>query len=225
MQRTSLGMIRASGPALTTFALMFLLSGCADPFVEALCDGNLKTVVRGALRGQEVDHEFVSVKGGVDIARFWLSFPSPAAEPGEVSEEWLLDFGINPLGGIETAGTGIQNDMRAWNEQGGTVGHPFSVTSKSQGEQCDVLRGELCGGFGVDPDGSGVLERDLTVKERYHRAKSGQVKFQEMRPEKWVASFSVELGADEDEPTMLGGHLEGCFRAYLDPQGNGATFR
>ena len=105
-------------------------------------------------------------------------------------------------------------DMLAWFGQVGGP-KPFYVTNKTLEERCDVLRGEMCGGFGVDPDRSGSVETQDTDAERYHRIKEGVLAFSDMRSEHVAAEFRLEVDADEAEPTILGGELNGCFDAFL----------
>ena len=204
-------------PMVMLAGLFLLGSGCAEPPVAVDCAGALDTVVKGEVRGHSIDIEQMDVKGGVGAERFYLSFPSP--EPGKNGQDpgdWLIDFGYNPLGGLQLAGPELKSDMRAYQDKATGV-EPFEVTNKDRGFKCEVLRGELCGGFGVDLDGSGVLEREETLgAERYHRSLSGSVEFLEMEPELWHASFSLEIGWDEDDNEIDGGQLEGCFRAWLE---------
>ena len=193
--------------------------GCAEDFVELDCGGQLKTWVAsdGDVRSEAISVESRDVRGGLTKDRFWISFPSP--EPADGSGDWLIDFGFNPLGGFASLDANLSGKMAAWHKKAGGP-EPFSVSAAEPGDVCEVERGTLCGGLGVDRDGSGTIEREGTGgAERYHRAKSGMVEFQEMRTERWQATFSIVMDADEDSPTTLGGEVHGCFRALLVTEG------
>ena len=205
---------------LGSLALATTWVGCADPFVEPSCEGPLSEVVKGSILDRDVDIESMSVKGGVSKARFVLSFPSPLTATREDAGDWLLDFGFNPLNDGAAAGApdfelDLQEKMLGWYNKGERP--EFQITSHDLGaERCQAERGELCGGFGVDVDKDGVIDRfNTNGKERYHRALSGTMVFTELRPEHWSATFEVEIDADIEEPTILGGRMSGCFDARL----------
>ncbi len=220
---------------LATAALVSGAAGCADDFIEATCDGELNTVVKGSVRGLEVDIESLEVVGSLDKDRFYLAFEVPAAArvsmtSGGIVPTWLLDFGFNPLGGTASSAT-LSDNMAKWYGQTGGP-KPFWITSRDSGVPCDPLRGSLCGGFGTDIDSSGELERERSDNdERYHRfiegeefVGAGTVNFEVLTPEEWKATFSVTIDADELEPTIPGGKLEGCFHTLLVPRGKTREF-
>ena len=217
--------------ALAAVAALSLASvGCADDFIVATCDGALNTVVKGKVRGHDVDVESLEVVGTLARDRFQLSFPAPDSAPAEHRGQWLLDFGFNPLGGTQTTATLIDN-MVDWHAQEGGP-KPFWLTSRDSGIPCDPQRGSLCGGFGVDPDGTGFLERDQSNDvERYHRFVEGEefvgagtLRFDKLTPEEWKASFEVEVDWDERADIMPGGLLQGSFHAVLVPQTDHRAF-
>jgi len=191
-----------------------VFSSCADPYIEVNCDGHLELVVKGDSRGVEVDVEGLEVGGAVEQERFHVSFPSPLEGLVRDEKDWLLEFGYNPLVAVGTGlSKNLQNDMKKWFNGGS---HRFQVTNKDVDQAaCEVLRGTLCGRFGVDPDGNGSIDTEETDAERFHRIESGWVEFEALDSEAWKATFEVEVSHDEEEPTMLGGKLSGCFRASL----------
>lgn len=203
-------------------------AGCADDFVEATCDGALSTVIKGEVRGLPVDVEALDVAGALARDRFHLSFTAPTSLKSENIGDWLLDFGFNPLGGTSSSAT-LQNLMRRWQDQRGGP-KPFFTTSADPGLPCEPDRGALCGGFGVDTDRSGDLERDESQdEERYHRYVAGEqgvksgtgwVEFDRMTNEEWKARFDVSIDWDERSPTIAGGRLKGCFHTLLVPKGD-----
>ncbi len=212
-------------------ALSLAWAGCADDFIVATCDGALNTVVKGRVRGHDVDVESLEVVGTLAGDRFQLSFPAPDTAPAEHRGQWLLDFGFNPLGGTQTTATLIDNMVDWHSQEGGPM--PFRLTSRDSGVPCDPQRGSLCGGFGVDPDGSGFIEPETQTlgKERYHRFVEGEefvgagtLRFDKLTPEEWKASFEVEVDWDERDDIMPGGRLEGCFHAVLVPQSDHRAF-
>ena len=180
---------------LGSLALATTWVGCADPFVEPSCDGPLSEVVKGSILDREVDIESMAVKGGVSAVRFVLSFPSPLTATREDAGDWLLDFGFNPLNdrvAEDLFGADVQQKMIEYYNKGERPA--FSIGSNDAETRCQVERGELCGGFGVDVDKDGVIDRvNTNGKERYHRALSGTMVFTELRPEHWTATFEVEI--------------------------------
>ncbi len=228
---------RSLSPALAlplalalALALAASATGCADDFIEPTCDGELNTVVKGNVRGLEVDVESREVAGQIQFHRFYLAFPAPESALPENQGNWLIDFGRNPLGGVASSAT-LRDNMNDWFVQTGGP-KPFWVTSKDQGVACEIRRGSLCGGFGADPDATGELERDQSNNvERYHRfvegdegVGAGNVEFEVMDSEVWKATFDVTIDADEREPTILGGNLKGCFYGLLVQQGDHHEF-
>ena len=205
-------------------------TGCADDFIEPTCDGELNMVVKGRVRGLDVDIESLKVTGQVHRSRFYLSFPAPDSPLPENQGAWLIDFGRNPLGGADSTAT-LRDSMDDWFVQKGGP-RPFWATSKDQGSPCDPRRGALCGGFGADPDGTGDLERDQSNDvERYHRfiegeegVGAGTIDFEILSSEVWKAAFDVTIDADEREPTIPGGNLQGCFYGLLVQQGDHHSF-
>lgn len=208
--------------AVLPFALLVLLGGCADDFIEPDCSGHLNTVIKGQVRGLEVDIESREVAGALTDDRMYLAFPAPESALEENQGNWLIDFGRNPLGGVATLTTTLLKSMDDWHSQTGGP-KPFRTTSRDQGVACEVRRGEFCGGFGADPNGDGVLAPEQTNNvERYHRfiegeegVGSGSVAFDILKSEELKATFDVRIDADELEPTILGGQLKGCFYALL----------
>ena len=225
-------LVRARALALSlALSSLTVGAGCADDFIEPDCSGHLNTVIKGNVRGLEVDIESRKVAGAVEFGRFYLSFPAPESGLSENRGNWLIDFGRNPLGGVQSSAT-LQENMNDWYTQGGGP-KPFSVTSKDQGVACEVRRGALCGGFGVDPDSNGKIVRgeQTNFEERYHRfvegdegVGSGFIDFEILETEAWKATFEVEIDADLDEATTLGGKLAGCFYALLVQAGPVDTF-
>lgn len=225
------GLLNMLKPLTTLIALSLLAStGCAEDFIEPDCSGELNTVVKGAVRGLEVDIESREVVGAVLFSRFYLAFPAPESAAPENQGNWLIDFGRNPLGGVSSSQT-LRGSLNDWqSQQGGPL--PFWLTSRDQGVDCDVRRGNLCGGFGADPDGTGELEREQSNNvERYHRfvegdegTGAGHIAFEELSSEVWKATFDVDIDADEYEPTTLGGNLKGCFYALLVQKGDRHQF-
>ena len=228
---------RSLSPALAlplalalALALAASATGCADDFIEPTCDGELNTVVKGNVRGLEVDVESREVAGQIQFHRFYLAFPAPESALPENQGNWLIDFGRNPLGGVASSAT-LRDNMNDWFVQTGGP-KPFWVTSKDQGVACEIRRGSLCGGFGADPDATGELERDQSNNvERYHRFVEGEefvgagtLRFDKLTPEEWKASFEVEVDWDERDDIMPGGRLEGCFHAVLVPQPDHRAF-
>ena len=213
--------LRPTKASAVVVTLSLAWVGCADVCSVATCDGALNTVVKGRVRGHDVDVETLDVVGTLARERFQLSFPAPDSAPPEHRGRWLLDFGFNPLGGTQSTATRIDNMVDWYSQQGGPL--PFWLTSRDSGVPCDPQRGSLCGGFGVDPDGTGFLERDQSNDvERYHRFVEGEefvgagtLRFDKLTPEEWKASFEVEVDWDERDDIMPGGSLEGCFRAVL----------
>ena len=111
--------------ALVLLLPLLLAAGCADSFITADCEGELELVVKGESRGFVVDVESREVKGGVDTERFWLSFPDPERGIEIDAADWLVELGFNPMGGYETLGSNLRNNMLPWYEAPGSPA--FSV--------------------------------------------------------------------------------------------------
>ena len=217
---------RLGGSLVGLCAVALLALGCSDDFIEAGCDGALSAVVKGEVRNLPVDIEALDVKGQVSDTRFHLAFDAPESLRSENIGDWLVEFGFNPLGGTSTTAT-LREEMNDWFSQRGGP-KPFQVTSKDPGDPCDPSRGDLCGGFGVDTNANGEVDAGIETlnEERYHRfvtsedGGGGVVEFDILTPEEWRARFRLDIHWDEDDSTIPGGSIEGCFHALLVPKGD-----
>jgi len=200
--------------------LALTLGACADPLIEPDCRDKLKAVVKGSIRGFDIDIESLALTGGLSNERMFINFRSPLADDSEFAGNWLLDFGYNPIPPLadrpDVPSHGVQdpNLLLALTRSKDVLGSDFALASKDRGQACLTggERGTICSGFGVDTSEDGLIDLS-TDSERYHRTLRGDLTFVELTSSVIHAEFSMTFDHDIEEATVPDGELRGCFRA------------